>query len=368
MSCMSQNFRLFHVSNLSVPNIRIVLLMYPGSQCLARRTPRAQPRMEPEPSSPSRSQTPLFYCSLDLQEPRRRRPGPGLCLSLGSSCSGRGRRLPLAPSPPACQLAERTAPLTGAHDTRNGRFYVACSLHVGWMCVWDAHRSARTRRQRRCWHGKWWSEQRATAGSARSSLDVLLHSIALGSIVLDWLGCAQFKSAPVCIIHWWVLWNSSAVIRLWLVNVWLDQDRLGLYLQFATLMSVECVWWNIHQFGCIILCSWEHAQRLAYSCLVPCYWWLLSLSCICLRSHHFAQHYWLFMLCWTMWHAKHLAKKRLRATSPFLVPTRFSTSIPHMWKMLQLQYPGQCRVKARFTPPQNRIGLATKGQHSSKFW
>ena len=31
MSCMSQNFRLFHVSNLSVRNFRIVLLMYTGS-------------------------------------------------------------------------------------------------------------------------------------------------------------------------------------------------------------------------------------------------------------------------------------------------------------------------------------------------
>ena len=31
MSCMSQNFRLFHVSNLSVRNYRIFLLMYTGS-------------------------------------------------------------------------------------------------------------------------------------------------------------------------------------------------------------------------------------------------------------------------------------------------------------------------------------------------
>ena len=31
MSCMSQNFRLFHVSNLSVRNFRIFLLMYPGT-------------------------------------------------------------------------------------------------------------------------------------------------------------------------------------------------------------------------------------------------------------------------------------------------------------------------------------------------
>ena len=31
MSCMSRNFCLFHVSNLSVQNFRIFLLMYPGS-------------------------------------------------------------------------------------------------------------------------------------------------------------------------------------------------------------------------------------------------------------------------------------------------------------------------------------------------
>ena len=31
MSCMSQNFRLFHVSNLSVRNFRIFLLMYTWS-------------------------------------------------------------------------------------------------------------------------------------------------------------------------------------------------------------------------------------------------------------------------------------------------------------------------------------------------
>ena len=31
MTCMSQNFRLFHVSNLSVRNFRIFLLMYTGS-------------------------------------------------------------------------------------------------------------------------------------------------------------------------------------------------------------------------------------------------------------------------------------------------------------------------------------------------
>ena len=40
MSCMSQNFRLFHVSNLSVRNFRIFPLMYTGS--LIRATPAAR--------------------------------------------------------------------------------------------------------------------------------------------------------------------------------------------------------------------------------------------------------------------------------------------------------------------------------------
>ena len=35
MSCRSQNFRLFHVSNLSVRNFRIFLLMYTGSMTVA---------------------------------------------------------------------------------------------------------------------------------------------------------------------------------------------------------------------------------------------------------------------------------------------------------------------------------------------
>ena len=35
MSCMSQNFRLFHVSNLSVRNFRIFLLMYTRSMLFA---------------------------------------------------------------------------------------------------------------------------------------------------------------------------------------------------------------------------------------------------------------------------------------------------------------------------------------------
>ena len=40
MSCMSQNFRLFHVLNISVRNFRIFLFMYPGSltaDCAGRR-------------------------------------------------------------------------------------------------------------------------------------------------------------------------------------------------------------------------------------------------------------------------------------------------------------------------------------------
>ena len=35
---MSQNFRLFHVSNLSVRNFRIFLLMYPGQSVLTVQT------------------------------------------------------------------------------------------------------------------------------------------------------------------------------------------------------------------------------------------------------------------------------------------------------------------------------------------
>ena len=37
MRYMSQNFRLFRVSNLSVPNFRIFLLKYPGALCRTRR-------------------------------------------------------------------------------------------------------------------------------------------------------------------------------------------------------------------------------------------------------------------------------------------------------------------------------------------
>ena len=49
MSCMSQNFRLFHLSNLSVRNFRIFLLMYPGSLTATRtsevgRAARCLPR------------------------------------------------------------------------------------------------------------------------------------------------------------------------------------------------------------------------------------------------------------------------------------------------------------------------------------
>ena len=40
MSCVSQNFRLFHVSNLSIRNFRVVLLMYPGSVSGERRRRR----------------------------------------------------------------------------------------------------------------------------------------------------------------------------------------------------------------------------------------------------------------------------------------------------------------------------------------
>ena len=39
MSCMRQNFRLFHVSNLSVRNFRIVLLIY--TVCVSDQQPSA---------------------------------------------------------------------------------------------------------------------------------------------------------------------------------------------------------------------------------------------------------------------------------------------------------------------------------------
>ena len=42
MSCMSQNFRLFHVSNLSVRNFRIFLLMYTGSPTGVERDGRGR--------------------------------------------------------------------------------------------------------------------------------------------------------------------------------------------------------------------------------------------------------------------------------------------------------------------------------------
>ena len=44
MSCMSQNFRLLHVSNLSVRNFLIFLIMYPGSLCSWQAT-KSWPRI-----------------------------------------------------------------------------------------------------------------------------------------------------------------------------------------------------------------------------------------------------------------------------------------------------------------------------------
>ena len=51
MSCMSQNFRLFHVSNLSVRNFRIFLLMYTGSPShnQSRPAPAATPGLASAP-------------------------------------------------------------------------------------------------------------------------------------------------------------------------------------------------------------------------------------------------------------------------------------------------------------------------------
>ena len=55
MSCMSQNFRLFHVSNLSVRNFRIFLLMYTGprsgEEAAGRHCPHGDDRAVTDPVS-----------------------------------------------------------------------------------------------------------------------------------------------------------------------------------------------------------------------------------------------------------------------------------------------------------------------------
>ena len=59
MSYTSQNFRLFHVSNLSVRNFRIFLLMYPGSMSAAHHlmpTPAGDSEPLPFPHRPPRRQ------------------------------------------------------------------------------------------------------------------------------------------------------------------------------------------------------------------------------------------------------------------------------------------------------------------------
>ena len=60
MSCTSQNFRLFHVSNLSVRNFRIFLLMYTGPHCqgIDRLTPR---RSRAVPGRPGAALAPTFH-------------------------------------------------------------------------------------------------------------------------------------------------------------------------------------------------------------------------------------------------------------------------------------------------------------------
>ena len=68
MSCMSQNFHLFHVSNLSVRNFRIFLLMYTGSVAWTRGviTREAAVLAGVEGCGPSEgSHAPAVYCQLD---------------------------------------------------------------------------------------------------------------------------------------------------------------------------------------------------------------------------------------------------------------------------------------------------------------
>ena len=60
MSCMRQNFRLFHVSNLSVRNFRIFLLMYTG-----RRQPRGG-RFSPHRSAVGRRPSAVLTVSVSM--------------------------------------------------------------------------------------------------------------------------------------------------------------------------------------------------------------------------------------------------------------------------------------------------------------
>ena len=78
MSCMSQNFRLFHVSNLSVRNFRIFLLMYTGSpsQRLRTKTCKTETLSEPWRLSRRRRTTwpdasvGVFFIPVDRKESR----------------------------------------------------------------------------------------------------------------------------------------------------------------------------------------------------------------------------------------------------------------------------------------------------------
>ena len=73
MSCMSQNFRLFHVSNLSVRNFRIFLLMYTGSlapSCRASATGRrVYPRVRVRVRGSGRGQPPVWHLVGEVPTP-----------------------------------------------------------------------------------------------------------------------------------------------------------------------------------------------------------------------------------------------------------------------------------------------------------
>ena len=83
MSCMSQNFRLFHVSNISVRNFRIFLLMYTGS-LIFRRGRFSHGVLQAGRSGapnlhyriPRQAQAPLQYrCKYRMSCPRSNRQG-----------------------------------------------------------------------------------------------------------------------------------------------------------------------------------------------------------------------------------------------------------------------------------------------------
>ena len=75
---MSQNFRLFHVSNLSVRNFRIFLLMYPGSLpcycCRLVGPRRSEPVLILRPARLSRDRSGCFNLSAVVYIAARMKP------------------------------------------------------------------------------------------------------------------------------------------------------------------------------------------------------------------------------------------------------------------------------------------------------